>query len=112
MSPAGPRTSGASVLPLGLHTRSSLLPRPDTDRDDDVDVDTDAGVNVDGNIGVSLGILMPPHTAFQSLLSHYLFHDHLMSLFSALTPTTTRLTSLHRIDHYLICTCVSIMCFL
>ena len=72
----------------------------------------DADVNVDGNIGISLGILMPPHTAFQSLLSHYLFHDHL-SLFSALTPTTTtRLTSLHHINHYLIHTCVSIMCFL
>ena len=99
MSPAGPQTSRASVLPLELHTRYSLLPRQDTDRDDDVDVDMDADVNVDGNTGISLGILMPPHTAFQSLLSHYLFRDHLVSLFSALTPTTTRLTSLHRIDH-------------
>ena len=75
---AGPQTPGASVLPLGLHTCSSLLPGPDTDRDDDVDVDMDANVNVDGNIGISLGIRMPPHTTFQSLLSHYLFHAHLI----------------------------------
>ena len=78
MPPAGPQTPGASVLPLGLHTCSSLLPGPDTDRDDDVDVDMDANVNVDGNIGIILGIRMPPHTTFQSLLSHYLFHAHLI----------------------------------
>ena len=66
---AGPQTTGASGLPLGLCTCSASLSCLDVDIDVDIDVD------VDVSIGIGVGVCMLPHTSFKSLLCHHLLHE-------------------------------------
>lgn len=115
---AGTQTPGASVLPLGLCTCSSLLSCLDIDTDVDVDVD------VDVSIGIGVGVCMLPIPP-SSLCSVNIFSmrfplttwflPKVCSLLPLPPPpgvpdSSSRFTSLHSIDHYLIRACVFIMC--
>lgn len=113
---AGAQTPGASVLPLGLCTCSSLLSCLDTDTDVDVDVDVSIG------IGVGVCTLPTPPSSLCSVDTFSLrfplttwFLPKACSLLPLPPPpgapnSSSRFTSRHSIYHYLIRACVFMMC--